>query len=295
MSARLLRDVLIALATFLVVGAGTIRVLVPPVLVAEWPLTQTTTRAVAASATVLDPVTLELERDVTLVQRRVVTPFEAGVDGATGYTVSTSTRRDDGTAVLRQRWSGLQATRTGLAVASSLNTEVRTRATSSGDAVEETVPLPSMRGHLLRFAPSSGGTDQPRWDPQTRTTGVAGQDPQAGAGGDEVVVLRHRVDATPVEPGSGTTVASDTRLWVRPVLGAVVRTSTHLVIRSGTSVVLDATFVDDEASVAAATESVTARETLTSAWAVVVPVALLVTGLGVAVGAVVVSRRRDAT
>lgn len=291
MNGRFARDLLIGVATFMLVGAGTVHLLVPPVLVAQWPLETVRTRAVAEAATVLDPVTLRTDVDAMLVQVRVVSPAPVGEGDDVAYTVSSSTRNADGTVVLRERWTGVQGAPDGAVVPSPLDSELRTVTTSSGDALERSSPLPDMAGQLLRFPPGDQDRSWRRWDPATRTSSAAVRAAAGPQVPDGVVVVRQRVPATPVESGSSTTVASDTELWVRPLLGAVVRTRSHVVVRTGEVVLLDATFVDDDASVAAATSAVRTRESLVRVWTLLVPGALLVAGLLALLGAVTIAQR----
>lgn len=246
------RDVAIAVSAFLLVGAALVHVLAGTVFVPVWPKADERVRSVARDATVLDTTTGRQATGVTLERRRTVVARPSVVDGSSYYLVSTSTQTAAGRLVARQRWAGVQDARSGEAIPSPLNAEKTVRLDESGDAVEVNRALPGMSGQLLRLPRDTPERDVVRWDPETTTASVARFERRTTLLDRDVLVFRQ---VATFREGQRST-RSDTTVWVRPEVGAVVRTRTHLLTRVGSgataTVVMDATFVDDPRDVRAA-------------------------------------------
>jgi hypothetical protein len=281
------RDLAAGAASFLVVLAVLLHVLVGSQLARTVPTDRTVTRSTAAGATVLVPGELVPRRDVSLTRTRRVDPTPAPVADVDAYVVSTSTRLADGTFAGRDRWAGVQEQVTGRVVESPVNSELVTTLDANGSSVEERRPLRGMSGVLLRFPRDTPARDQTRWDPVARTVGVARFVDEAQVDGKRVLVLEQRSGAT----DDGVQTAADTTLWVRPETGAVVKEDVRVVVRAADgTVVLDARFVDDDASVRRASAAVDRAADREHVLGTIVPAMILVLGIMGALVAVLVGR-----
>lgn len=285
------RDVLVGLATFLVVGGVLSHLVADQRFAVTWPVADVVTTSRSTDSTRVDPLTLETRSGVTLNRRRTVIPTVSAVPGADAYVISTSTT-DDGLAVLRQRWAAVQETVTGTAIDSSANAERVTTFNASGDVLEEQRQLRDVGGVVTRFPRGTEERSYARYDPETRRTGEATFVRRTRLAGHEVLEFRQveapRPDADSGEPN--VLVSSDTTLWVRPEVGAVVKTSTQIVQTSEGVTSFDARFVDDAASIrraSATVDRVVARHTLDGS---TIPAAALVLGVLLALAAVVEGR-----
>lgn len=253
---RFRREIAIGLAAFLAVGALMAYVLAGRFFAPMWPTEDEVVRSVATDATVFDSTTAEQLVGVTLERRRTIVLRPTIVNGAGEVLVSTSTTTEAGEIVSRQRWTGLKDDLTGEALSSPINSEKVTRLNGSGDAVEVSQPLPQMKGQLVRFPRHTPARDFLRWDPETDTASDAVFQRKASVDGRKVLVFRQQAT---MREGQRST-RSETTLWVRPEVGAVVRSSTHVTTRLGggadSTVVLDATFVDDPRDVRAVSKQV---------------------------------------
>lgn len=286
------RDVLVGLAAFLVVAAVMTHLLSARGFATSWPA-DTTTTSTARGASFTDPATLAQRRDATLVRRRSVTRTPASTADVDSLQVSTSTTTPDGSVVARSRWLAGQRRVTGEAVDSVFNTQLVATFDGSGDAVEKQSTLRGVRGVLMRFPRDTQPRSYRRWDPETRRTGTAVFERRERLGGAEVLRFRQRGSTSPAT-GRGTATTSDTTLWVRPEVGAVVRATTRVVVRTlpdGTTS-LDATFEDDPGSVRRASDRVDRAVGTYRLTAQAVPAAALALGLLAAAAAVVEGRTR---
>lgn len=292
MTALPVRDVLVGLAAFLLVGGGLMHVVVAERFATTWPVADVVTTSRSTESTVFDLRTLETRTGVVLNRRRTVIPAVAAVPGADAYVVSTTTT-DDGRTVSRQRWVAAQETVTGSGIDSSANAERVATLDSSGDAVEGQRHLPGVGGVVTRFPRGTRAHSYDRFDPETRRTGEATFVRRTRVAGHEVLEFR-QVEAARAGSGGdapGAWVSSDTTLWVRPEVGAVVKTSTRVVETDAEGVTtLDARFVDDAASVvrsSAVVDRVVARHRLRGS---IVPGVAVVLGAMLALAAVVEGR-----
>lgn len=242
---RYRREIAIAVASFFAVVSVSSHLLADRLFAQAWPRSDEQVDAVARDAVVLDPVTGRRLSDVTLHRRRSVVLRPSPVDGATQVLVSSSITAGDGQVVARQRWTALYRDRTGTAIDSPLSSEKVVRADSSGNQVEISRPLTSMRGQVIRFPRSTPARDLVRWDPETGRSSTARFSGRSTVDGREVLEFRQR---TALREGERRTT-STTTLWVRPEVGAVVRTSNRVRTTIGTgvaqTVILDARFVDE--------------------------------------------------
>jgi len=287
------RDVLVALATFLVVGGVLTHVVVAERFAVTWPVADVVTTSRSVDSTLLDPQTLKTRTGVVLDRRRTVIPTVAAVPGADAYVVSTSTA-DDGKVVSRQRWAVVQEPETGTAIDSSANAERVTTFGPSGDAVEGQRQLRDVGGVVTRFPRDTQALSYARYDPETRRTGEATFVRRTRLAGSDVLEFRQvedpRTSSDAEAPGAW--VSSDTTLWVRPEVGAVVKTSTRVVETTpdGLATMLDARFVDDAASIgrssAAADRAVDSHRLRGS----IIPGAALILGALAALAALVEGR-----
>lgn len=239
------REIAIAFAAFFAVGAFMLFVLADTLFVAQWPPDGQVVNSVATNASYLDPSTGQNVTGATLrrVQTAVLRP--AIVSGTDQVLVSTSVTAPGGKNLSRQRWVGLQNTRTGRVTVSPLNTAKKSQFNASGDAVETSQQLSGMKGQLMRFPRRTPEADFVRWDPETGTAGDAVFEREQVVAGHRTLVFAQLASS---RTGAHTT-RSDTKLWVRPEVGAVVKSSTHITIqwadRARTETILDATFEDD--------------------------------------------------
>jgi hypothetical protein len=286
------REVAIAVAAFFVVLSVVSHGVADRLFVPVWPRSDEQVDAVARDAVVLDPVTGRQLSGVTLHRRRSVALRPRPVADVSSVLVSTSTSTSDGEVVDRRRWSALYRDRTGVAVRSPLNSEKVVRADASGDQVEVSRPLPDLRGQLIRFPRSTPAEDLVRWDPETARSSRAVLVGRGSVAGRDVLRFRQR---TSVRDGERRTT-SETTLQVRPEVGAVVRTTHHVVTTIGAgstaTVVLDATFVDDPADVRAISRQVDDAVRTHRWFDVVGPAIGLAAGALAAVVALLEDRRR---
>lgn len=242
---RLRRDLAIAVSAFLLVGAVLLHLTAGRAFVPAWPDAEERVRSTAVGADVLDPEDGTALSGVTLERERTIVPRQSVVNGTGYFLVSTSTETASGDLVGRQRWSGLQDARSGEVVPSPLNAEKTVRLDDSGNEVETNRALQGMAGQLIRFPRDTPKQDVLRWDPETRNATEARFVRTATLRGSEVLEFRQKAD---LREGARTT-RTDTTLWVRPEVGAVVRSRTHILTRLGrgdaATVVMDATFLDD--------------------------------------------------
>lgn len=255
---RFRREIAIALATFFVIVSVASHLVADSLFAQVWPRSDERVDAVARDAVVLDRVTGRQLVGVTLDQRRSVVLRPRFLADSTEVLVSTSTSTADGQVVARRRWSALYGDRTGTAIDSPLNSEKIVRADASGNQVEISRPLTAMRGQVIRFPRSTPARDLVRWDPETGRSSKARFAGRSTLDDHDVLVFRQR---TTLREGERRTT-SVTTLWVRPEVGAVVRTSHDVLTTIGTggsaTVVLDATFVDDPSDVRALSRRVDA-------------------------------------
>lgn len=246
---RFRREIAIAVATFFVVVSVSSHLLADRLFAPTWPRSDEQVDAVARDAVVLDPVRGRQLSGVTLHRRRSVVLRPPPADGTAYVLVSTSTTTDEGEVVGRQRWTALYRDRAGTAIDSPLNSEKIVRADGSGNQVETSRPLPSMRGQVIRFPRSTPARDLVRWDPETGRSSTATFVGMSTVEGREVLEFRQR---TALREGERRTTSATT-LWVRAEVGAVVRTSSQVRTTIGTgaaeTVVLDASFVDEPSDV----------------------------------------------
>ena len=272
-----LRDLLVAVATFLVVAAFMVHVLAAQRFAASWPPASATTTSTDSSATFLDPLTLET-REATLTRRRSVVGVDSLVRGADAVLVSTTIVDPAGSVVIRQRWSAVQDRFTGTAIDSPANIEKVTSFNGSGDAVEGERRLVDVQGVVVRFPRNTQPVTYRRWDPETSRTGMARFVRRDRLAGKDVLVFQQAESAPAAGSEAGT--YSETTMWVRPEVGGVVKTDTHLTVRtSGGVTILDANFVDSANSVMHAStdvDRVVARARLTGD---VIPILVLVLGV----------------
>lgn len=238
------REIAIGAAAFFAVGAVMLFILADSLFVAQWPQDDHVVHSVAMNAHYLDPSTGQTIVDATLHREQTAVLRPAIVAGTDQVLVSTSISAPDGQNLSRQRWVGLQNTRTGKVTVSPLNTAKTTQFNASGDSVETSQQLPAMKGQLLRFPRRTPAADFVRWDPETSMAGDAVFEREQHIDGRRTLVFRQRASSR-----SGAQLTrSDTMMWVRPEIGAVVKSSTHLTIqrvdRVRTETILDATFED---------------------------------------------------
>ena len=286
------REIAIALAAFFVVLSVVSHVVADRLFVPVWPRSDEQVDAVARDAVVLDPVTGRQLSGVTLHRRRSVVLRPRPLASTSYVLVSTSTSTSDGQVVDRRRWSALYRDRTGVAVRSPLDSEKIVRADASGDQVEVNRPLPDLRGQLIRFPRSTPTEDLVRWDPETSRSSAAVLVGRGTVAGKDVLTFRQR---TSVREGERRTT-SETTLHVRPEVGAVVRTTHHVVTTIGTgaavTVAIDATFVDDPADVRAISRQVDDAVRTHRWFDVVGPAIGLLAGALAAAAALLEGRRR---
>jgi hypothetical protein len=285
------RDLLVGIATFLVVAAVIMHLAAKNRFAAVWPVQDVTTRSTAVGASYQDPTALEQRDDVTLVRRRSVAPLSTAGPDTDSLLVSTSTLAPDGTVLARARFLVAQRRVTGTAVDSWINTQRKASFNSSGDSVERQQPLRAVEGVLARFPRGTRPDTHRRWDPETGRAGKAVFERRARLADADVLVFRQR-QAPAADADTGTSVASETLLWVRPEVGAVVKTSTHVVVRRASSgqVTLDARFVDDAASVRRASSQVDRAVARSHVVGTVVPAGVLAIGVIAALAAVLEAR-----
>jgi hypothetical protein len=276
-------DVLVGAASFCVVLAVLLHVLAAGRAAQTVPDVRIVVRSVATGATVLVPGELEPRQGVTLHRSRTIDPVPAPVPDVDAYVVSTSIQLLDGTFVGRDRWTGVQERVTGLVVPSPVNSELVTTFDQNGSSVEERRPLRGMGGVLLRFPRDTPDRDQARWDPATRSVGVAEVTGTSRIDGADVMELVQRSASTV----GGVRTTAETRLSVRRETGSIVREDLQVrAQRDDGTVVLQARFVDEEESVRRASSTVDRAVDRQRVVGVVIPAVILVVGTMVALVAV---------
>ena len=283
-----IRDLLVAVATFLIVAAIMVHVLAAQRFAASWPTANTTTTSIDSSATFLDPLTLET-REATLTRRRSVVGVDSLVKGTDAVLVSTTIVDTAGSVVLRQRWSAVRERFSGAAIDSPANIEKVTSFNGSGDAVEGERRLVDVQGTLIRFPRNTQPVTYRRWDPETSRSGMARFVRRDRLAGKDVLVFQ-QAEIAPFA-GAEARTESETTIWVRPEVGGVVKTDTHLTVRaSGGVIILDANFVDSATSVIRAStevDRVVARVRLIGE---VIPIGVLVLGVVTGIAAALEGR-----
>nr|WP_255669878.1 porin PorA family protein [Aeromicrobium wangtongii] len=283
------RDALVGVTAFALVMAAMLYVLAEQRFAGSWPTADRTVVATADDASYLDLVD-GTQRQATLKRQRTVRRTFSTVPGADAVLVSTNTVTADGDVVSRQRWTAAQRRFTGSAVDSTANVEKFASFNESGDAVEEDRQLRGVRGILVRFPRDTQPVTYRRWDPETRQTGEAVFLRTERLHGAEVLVFRQVEKAS--TDADGTSTRSDTTLWVRPEVGGVVKTASHVVVRASADgqPTLDARFVDSASSVRQASRDVDREMVRQRVRSTVLPGMAVLVGILAGVATVIMGR-----
>lgn len=251
------RNFLIAAVAFCLVGAVLARTLSSDIFAQSWPAHEQSTTSIALDARVLVTETSRELTGSTVVRIETVKPRSPGLlaEGVDVYGVSVRVNGPGGIAISRAQRVVSQIRSEGTAARSATNIKTIEELNSSGDEVQRDVSLTGISGQVLRFPKSTRRATYEVWDPETGRSWPAEYVGTAVVEGKRSYVFRQRVPSTVIgtvrsrsTASSPVSVKIDRTIWVRPEIGAIVRSKLHITkwIDDGNDQVMtfDATFED---------------------------------------------------